>query len=735
MTTVDNTTREVIGALNMDVRPQDDFYRFVNGAWINSTDIPSDQSSTGAFTELRNESERRVRAIIEELAANANRRGTSDHPQSDDHEGSTAAAVTDSAAVTDPAVVTEPAATERSAVTEHETAGHEATEQDAASYKSANNETATEADKIGALFNSFMDEQRAENLGNTPLEPDFALIDAAHTKEELAAVAGELSASGVDAPFFVEIDADRNDPQRYITWIGQSGLGLPDEAYYRAPEHAETLASYRRFIPKLYALARSTGSDQAEAAAAAIVRVETALASHHFTVIEERDAEKTNNVMRWDEFVASALGFDWVGALAALGVSTHNAPQLLVVTPRALAGVGEVWRQSSLSDLKEYLRWNVIRARAPFLNSAIVHTHFDFYGTVLSGQEQLRERWKRAVNLVGAVLGEAVGKVYVAKYFPPEYKEQMQQLVADLLEAYRESISTLEWMSPETKHKALEKLATFTPKIGYPDKWRDYSALKLDPHDLVGNIRAAHAFENAREIAKLGTPVDRGEWFMTPQTVNAYYNPVMNEIVFPAAILQPPFFDPDADPAWNYGGIGAVIGHEIGHGFDDQGSKYDGTGRLHNWWTDADRAEFEDRTAALVDQYEAYTPSQLGPDSPHHVQGKLTLGENIGDLGGLAIALKAYDIAMRRAGYGSSYEAPVLQGFTGIQRVLLSYARTWREKARNERVIQLLATDPHSPDEFRCNGIVKNIDEFAEQFSLHPGDALYLPPDERVHIW
>ncbi|MCI5826480.1 MAG: peptidase M13 [Arcanobacterium sp.] len=697
MSTVDKTTAAVVDALNTSVRPQDDFYRFVNGTWIATAEIPPDQSSTGSFIELRNESERRVRAIVEDLAAHS----------------SSAAGVT-------PAKGGEPASSAVAAASLH------------SAPLAADLE---EARKIGDLFNSFMDEERANELGATPLQPDFALIDSAPSKEALAAVAGQLNASGVGAPFFVEIDADRNDPESYIPWVGQSGLGLPDEAYYRAPEHAEILAAYRSFIPTLYALATGANPAEAQAAAATIVRVETALAAHHFTVVEERDAEKTNNVMAWNEFLASAPGFDWAGAFAALGLSPANAPQLLVVTPRALTGLGTVWAETDLADLKEYLRWRVIRSRAPFLSSAIVQANFNFYGTVLSGQQELRERWKRGVGLVDSVLGEAVGKVYVARHFPPEFKAQMEQLVADLLAAYRNSIATLEWMTPQTKQRALEKLAAFTPKIAYPDKWKDYSDLTITPHDLVGNVRSASRYEITRDVAKLDTQVDRSEWFMTPQTVNAYYNPVMNEIVFPAAILQPPFFDPDADPAWNYGGIGAVIGHEIGHGFDDQGSKYDGSGRLHNWWTDSDRSEFEARTAALVDQYEAYTPLQLGADSPHHVQGALTLGENIGDLGGLTIALKAYDIAMRRAGYSSSADAPTLAGFTGIQRVLLSYARIWQEKARDERIVQLLATDPHSPDEFRCNGIVKNVDEFAEQFALAPGDALYLAPEQRVHIW
>lgn len=451
--------------------------------------------------------------------------------------------------------------------------------------------------------------------------------------------------------------------------------------------------------------------------------------------MESRDAELTNNVMSYDEFAELAGEFDMKAVLTALGITAQNAPQILCMTPRSFTGLGQVWAQFDVDTLRTYIRWHLILARAPYLSEDIVTAHFAFYGTMLSGQEVQRERWKRAVVLVNEGLGEAVGKVYVAKHFPPENKAKMEQLVDDLLSAYHASISSLDWMTDETRERALEKLATFTPKIGYPVKWRDYSQLEIRADDLLANIRAIAKFEFEENIDKLGTPVDRDEWHMTPQTVNAYYNPIMNEIVFPAAILQPPFFDADADPAWNYGGIGAVIGHEIGHGFDDQGSKYDGSGRLNNWWTDTDREEFNKRTKALIDQYSAYVPAQFDADSPHHVNGELTLGENIGDLGGISIGLKAYEIACQRAGFASAHDVPVLAGLTGIQRVLLSYARIWQEKRRDELMIQRVATDPHSPAEFRCNGVVKNVDAFAQAFDVQPGDELYLAPEDRVRIW
>ncbi|WP_216452273.1 M13 family metallopeptidase [Arcanobacterium phocae] len=664
---IDTTTQQVTDALNASVRPQDDLFRFVNGTWIESTQIPADQASAGSFIDLRNQAEEDVRTIITDFAQSG-----SDDP---------------------------------------------------------------DAAKIGALYNSFMNESVINGLGATPLDPDLQLLDSALTKADLEMAIAQFYSTGVGAPFGIEIDADRNDPDRYIPWAYQSGLGLPDEAFYHADEYASILDAYRTFIPTLYSLATGTNDVEAKEAATQILAVETAIASHHFTVVESRDAELTNNVMEYDDFTALTGSFGLKAILTALGITAENAPQILCMTPRAFTGLGEVWESFDVDTLRTYLRWHLILARAPYLADDISAASFAFYGTVLSGQEVQRDRWKRGVVLVNGGLGEAVGKIYVAKHFPPENKAKMEQLVADLLAAYRESISTLDWMTDETRERALAKLATFTPKIGYPVKWKDYSALEISEDDLLGNIRAVSKFEFDENIARLGKPVDRDEWHMTPQTVNAYYNPVMNEIVFPAAILQPPFFDAEADPAWNYGGIGAVIGHEIGHGFDDQGSKYDGSGRLNNWWTEDDLTEFTKRTKALVDQYSAYVPAQFPADSPHHVNGELTLGENIGDLGGLTIGLKAYNIACQRAGLASSEQAPVLAGLSGIQRVLLSYARIWQEVRRDELMLQRVATDPHSPSEFRCNGVVKNVDAFAEAFNVQPGDALYLAPEERVRIW
>lgn len=676
-------TAQVASELSKDIRPQDDFYRYVNGKWLQTAEIPDDQASAGAFITLRNEAEENVHELIAQMAQNFS---VSPSPTGDD-----------------------------------------------AGVVSADK---SNAEKISDLYNSFMDVERINATGDAAaLAQDFDLIRTATSKDELASVVGTLYAHGVGGPFGIEIDANRNDPLNYIPYLYQSGLGLPDESFYREPEYAEILAAYEEFVPRLYALAAEVDDSAATASAENILAVERAIAKHHFTVVELRDVDKTNTVLSWADFLASAPGFDWAAAFAGLGFTEQQAPEFLVMTPQALAGFAQVWQETALDTLRDYLNWLVILARAPFLSENTALANFSFYGKTLNGQPQQRDRWKRGVAFVNAAMGEAVGEKYVAEHFSPDSKEKMQQLVADLLTAYRESITNLDWMTEETKEKALKKLSQFVPKIGYPDKWRDYSKLATTPHDLLANVRSTAGFETDREIAKLGTPVDRTEWFMYPQTVNAYYNPVANEIVFPAAILQPPFFQADADPAWNYGGIGAVIGHEIGHGFDDQGSKYDGLGRLQNWWTDTDRSEFEARTKALVAQYDGKIPAQLPQDSPYGVNGELTLGENIGDLGGLTIALKAYDIALKRAGLPGIDEAPVIENFTGTQRVFLSYARIWQNQTRSEALIQQIATDPHSPAEFRCNGIVRNIDAFAEAFDLVEGDAMYLAPEERVRIW
>ncbi|WP_073996105.1 M13 family metallopeptidase [Arcanobacterium urinimassiliense] len=589
--------------------------------------------------------------------------------------------------------------------------------------------------KVADLYASFMDEARIEEQGIRPLEKDLALIRAAKDKDNLGIAVGQLLESGVSVPFSCTVDADRNQPDAYIVWISQDGLGLPDESFYRDAAYAPILQAYKEFLPQLYALGTGISAEAAADAAQRILDFETALASHHYDVVKLRDAEQTNNVLSWEEFQSTTPGFNWEDTLEVCGITAQNAPKLLVYTPGALQGFAQLWQDTPLDTLQEYLVWQTILARAPYLSTALVEAQFNFYGKVLAGKEKMRPRWKRGIDLVDGILGEAIGKEYVARHFPPTAKTQMEQLVADLLAAYRTSIQNLEWMGEDTRQKALQKLDSFVTKIGYPEKWKDYQQLHITSGDLVENMRQANKFFTAYEVGKLGKPVDRDEWFMHPQTVNAYYNPLANEIVFPAAILQPPFFSPDADPAWNYGGIGAVIGHEIGHGFDDQGSKYDGSGRLHNWWSEHDRAEFEKRTGALVKQYNSYVPAQFPADSPHHVNGELTLGENIGDLGGLGIALRAYDIAMRRAGYTGAAESPIEEGYSGLQRVFLSYARAWQEKRRDELMVQRIATDPHAPAEFRCNGVVKNIDAFVEAFDVQEGDELYLPPQERVQIW
>ncbi|WP_182170508.1 M13 family metallopeptidase [Flaviflexus equikiangi] len=653
---------DVLAGAKTSVRVQDDLFRWVNGTWLDTHEIPADRPSDGSFYKLNEQSEERVKALIDDLSEGS--------PEGD-------------------------------------------------------------AKKIADYYRSFMDVETINAAGITPLGADLDLITSAQTKDELARAVGQLSRTGVDVPFGFDIDADLNDPDSYVLFVSQAGLSLPDEAYYRAEQHADTLAAFTTFVPEFLEVAGLVPDPTATAER--IISFEKALASHHADVVTTRDTDKINNPMPWADFVASAPGFDWDGARDAMGIPADLVGRVIVLTPDALAGAAALWAEAEMETLRDYLAWKVLTARASYLSEVIDNKNFEFFRTTLTGTTEQKERWKRGVAVVSGVLGEALGKIYVERHFPPEHKAKMEQLVADLLEAYRLSIQSLDWMGEDTKVKALKKLATFNPKIGYPDTWRDYSNLTITD-DLLENVRSANAFETDRAIAKLGKPMDRDEWYMPPQMVNAYYNPVWNEIVFPAAILQPPFFDPEADDAWNYGGIGAVIGHEIGHGFDDQGSKYDDSGKLNNWWTDEDRREFEKRANALISQYDAYTPAQLG-QSEHHVNGALTIGENIGDLGGLTIGLKAYDIALRRNGYSGLADAPVIDGHTGIQRVFYSYARIWRSKSRDEMAVVLLSIDPHSPAEFRCNGVVKNLTAFHDAFDVTEGDELYLPPSERVTIW
>ncbi|MCP9272385.1 M13 family metallopeptidase [Mycolicibacterium sp. CAU 1645] len=583
----------------------------------------------------------------------------------------------------------------------------------------------TDSQRIGDLYASFMDTETITNLGVRPLLDELAGVDSALTPVELAAELGELQRTGIGGGTGVYVDTDSKDSTRYLLHLSQSGLGLPDESYYRDPQHAAILAEYPKHIARMFGLVYGEGDW--DATAAQIVALETKIAAAHWDVVKRRDADLTYNLRTFAELPSEAPGFDWAVWVTALGTSPERVAEVVVRQPDALTAFAALWAGEDLDDWKRWLRWRVISGRASLLTDEIVDANFAFYGRTLSGTEQLRDRWKRGVSLVESLMGDAVGRLYVERHFPPDAKARMDELVANLREAYRVSITDLEWMTPGTRQRALQKLDKFTPKIGYPAKWRDYSSLVIARDDLYGNVLRGNEIETDRELAKLGGPVDRDEWFMTPQTVNAYYNPGMNEIVFPAAILQPPFFDADADDAANYGGIGAVIGHEIGHGFDDQGAKYDGDGNLVDWWTDDDRAEFSVRTKALIEQYEHFTPRQLSGDN--HVNGAFTVGENIGDLGGLSIALLAYQLSL------GGEEAPVIDGLTGVQRVFFGWAQVWRTKSRDAEAIRRLATDPHSPPEFRCNGVVRNIDAYYDAFDVTEDDELFLEEAARVRIW
>ncbi|MGE2732554.1 M13 family metallopeptidase [Mycolicibacterium vaccae] len=585
----------------------------------------------------------------------------------------------------------------------------------------------TDEQRIGDLYASFMDEQTIRERGLAPLHDELAAIDDAGSADALTAVLAGLQRTGVGGGTGLYVDTDSKDSTRYLLHLTQSGLGLPDESYYREPQHAEILAAYPDHIATMLALVFGGDAADHAATAATIVALETKIAAAHWDVVKRRDADLSYNLRSLPDLTAEAPGFDWAGWFTALGATPEQAAEVVVRQPDFLTAFAALWAGEPLEDWKNWLRWRVIRARAALLTDELVAADFEFYGRRLSGTEEIRARWKRGVSVVESLMGDALGRLYVERHFPPHAKARMDELVANLREAYRVSINELDWMTPQTREKALAKLDKFTPKIGYPAKWRDYSALVIDRKDLYGNYLRGYALEYDRDLAKLGGPVDRDEWFMTPQTVNAYYNPGMNEIVFPAAILQPPFFDAEADDAANYGGIGAVIGHEIGHGFDDQGAKYDGDGNLVDWWTDADRDEFGVRTKALIEQYEHFVPRGLDPS--HHVNGAFTVGENIGDLGGLSIALLAYRLSLK------GEPAPVIDGLTGEQRVFFGWAQVWRTKSRDAEAIRRLAVDPHSPPEFRCNGVVRNMDAFYEAFEVDDADALYLEPQRRVRIW
>jgi putative endopeptidase len=643
-------------------RPQDDFYKHVNGGWIEHTQIPADKSRWGAFSELQENTLPQLRDLIER----AGNKVTSSNP-----------------------------------------------------INLANND----AQKISNLYASFMDQAGRDRLGRTPLLGEFVRIDSMHDKKQIAGVIAYFNQIGATSPFHFDVTQDSKDATRYVVELSQSGLGLPDRDYYLKQDDAKLKDARNRYQLLIENMLAQGGDKQALNHARSIIELETALAKIQWTKVENRDPVKTYNRTELTELAALAPGFEWPSYQRASGIE-GRVKYVVVSQPSYFTGLAKIIRSTPLPVWKAYFKWHLLNRYAPYLSQVDVDQRFAFYGTALRGIPQNELAWKRGVSLVEDWAGEILGKRYVEKYFPPKNKARMEQLVVNLMSAYRQSIDALDWMSPETKKEAQAKLATFVPKIGYPEKWRDYSNLNLTKNDLVGNVRRVARFEYQRQLAKLGKPLDRTEWFMTPQTINAYYNPQMNEIVFPAAILQPPFFNAASDDAVNYGAIGAVIGHEISHGFDDKGSQFDQLGNLRDWWTKEDHAKFDLKTKALVAQYAGYSPLP-----GYFVNGELTLGENIADNSGLAIAYKAYQLSL------NGKPAPTIEGLTGDQRFYLGFAQVWRSKTRDAQAVVLLKTDPHAPSEVRGNGTLKNQPGFYDAFGVKEGDLMYLKPEQRVIIW
>lgn len=642
--------------IDVEVRPQDNFYLYVNGGWLKTSTIPSDKTAIGSFYDLRDDADDNVKAIIEELA------------------------------------------------------------------KQQDLKVGSDEQKVADLFKSFTDIDTRNALGIEPISSILTSINTLKNKQDIARFFGQYQAVGITTPFEFYIGVDAKDSSRYATHVWQSGLGLPDKDYYFNEEErfVKLRQGYVAHIEKMFDLAKLPNG---KAAAESIMTIETKLAEYHWTRVQTRDSEKRYNkfnVSDLDKAVTSE--FDWVTYLDAIGVSQQN--DLIVNQPDYAAGFGQVFNKTSVADWQTYLTFHTLSKFASYLTTELDNEDFDFFSKQLSGREEQRPMWKRGVSTVNNNLGEVIGKVYVTKHFTPQAKSRMSQLVENLRSAYGSSIDELDWMSTDTKKAAHVKLAAFTPKIGYPDKWEDYSTLTIQSNDLVGNIIRSGEITHKKEVEKLGGPIRKWEWGMTPQTVNAYYNPTVNEIVFPAAILQPPFFNMTADDAVNYGGIGAVIGHEMGHGFDDQGSKYDADGNLRNWWTDKDLAAFKERSDNLVAQYNSYAVFD-----DLHVNGELTLGENIGDLSGVTIAYKAYKTSL------NGKEAPVIDGLTGDQRFFMGYAQIWRSKIVEKSMRNRVATDPHSPGEFRALGSLSNMPEFYKAFDVKEGDKMYIAPEKRVKIW
>ncbi|MDQ1815028.1 M13-type metalloendopeptidase [Massilia sp. CCM 9210] len=643
--------------IDSSVRPQDDFFSYLNGLWLKNTAIPSDKSSWGTFAKLRDDTLPQLRVLIE------------------------------------------------------------------AAQNEKNKKAGSETQKIGDLYASFMNEAKLEKLGYKPLAGELQRIRALREKKAIPALIAHLSKIGVSVPYGIYVGQDSRESTRYATYISQSGLGLPDRDYYLKKDDAklaDVRAKYERHIEKTLGMA---GHKDAAVAAKAILALETALAEVQWSKVELRDPVKRYNKVEIAKLGELTPGYDWKGALGAANVA-GKVDYVIVGQPSYLSGFNQVLEKTDLATWKSYFEWQLLNGYSEYLSKEFVDADFAFFETVLKGVPENEPRWKNGVSTVNGVLGEAVGKEYVGKHFPAERKARMEELVQNLLVAYKQSIDTLDWMGPETRKEAQAKLAKFRPKIGYPSKWRDYSALTVKQDDLVGNMMRARTFAYNRSINKLGKPIDREEWGMTPQTVNAYYSSTMNEIVFPASILQPPFFDMRADDAVNYGAIGAVIGHEISHGFDDKGSQSDGDGNLREWWTKEDRAKFQAKADMLVKQYSGYSPLK-----GYNVNGELTLGENIGDNSGVAIAYKAYKLSL------GGKPAPVIDGLTGDQRFFMGFGQVWRMKMREAQQIVQVKTDPHSPGQFRANGTMMNQPAFYEAFGVKEGDKMYLPPKERVTIW
>ncbi len=654
------------------VRPQDNFYEYVNGTWLQNTKIPADKSNYGAFIELADKAEADQRAIIEEAAQAYMDIGDRVAKAVDNPQAKTL-------------------------------------------------QQSPELAKIGRFYASFMNVKRAEQLGLQPLQDKLKAIQALRSPRNLVSYMGANQQIGVGKPIAYYINQDARHSTEYIGYLAQNGLGLPDRDYYL--EESERFKSVRaKYVEYIETLLELAGEVDANAKAASVVALETRFAEASWTNIQNRDRVKKYNKFTIENVEKYMPDFAWRRFLEAAGVA--NSKRIIISQPSYVQAVVVALRDVPVSEWQAYFRFHLLHGYAPYLSAGFVAAHFDFHGKTLSGTEQNQPRWKRGVQAVNAALGDAVGKIYVERHFSPEAKARMDELVANLSKAFAISIDRLAWMSAKTKKEAHDKLALFTPKIGYPNTWKNYSTLPVDEHDLVGNVVRSNALEYRRMVSKLGKPVDRDEWFMTPQTVNAYYNPSMNEVVFPAAILQPPFFNVDADEAVNYGAIVAVIGHEFSHGFDDQGSKSDGVGDLRDWWTASDKEEFKKRAQGLIAQYDAYMPLDKA-----HVKGELTLGENIADLAGLTMAHRAYKLSL------DGLKPPDIDGFSGDQRFFMGWAQVWRRKYREEELRKRLLTDPHAPSEYRVNGVLPNMPQFYEAYNLKEKDSMYLQPDKRLSIW